>query len=242
MLNPGNQKLGIGRRIWSFSVPSRTTCPGRSTLCSSAWYSHHREQHRPSLRRRYQKNLILSQKSDFVPRVIAFIRRKQIAIVRIHVGGDFYDARYARRWLTIMQTVPEVRFFFSSRSWRLPAIHKVFASTAWLPHVRVWFSCDAQTGLPRQLPDRVHLAWLMTRSDDLPPRADLVFRLRRLRRRVCNRVSWQRGQGQALVCPVENGVTGHRTTCSQCGVCWKPLPQDNASYCFGMPLLDNRDE
>ena len=51
----------------------------------------------------------------------------------------------------------------------------------------------------------------MTGPDDLPPRADLVFRVRTLRRVVRKRVPWGGADGQTLVCPVENGVTGHRT-------------------------------
>jgi hypothetical protein len=30
MLNPGNAKLGAKRRIGTFSLSSRTSCPGRS--------------------------------------------------------------------------------------------------------------------------------------------------------------------------------------------------------------------
>ncbi len=47
------------------------------------------------------------------------------------------------------------------------------------------------------------------------PRSDLVFRVHKLRKAVCKRV------GLTLVCPVENGATGHRTDCGRCGVCWK---------------------
>src|SRR5262249_16828192 len=51
----------------------------------------------------------------------------------------------------------------------------------------------------------------------------LAFRIRRLRGTVQKRVGWYSGAGAALVCPMENGATGHRTSCEQCGVCWRPL-------------------
>ena len=38
MLNPGNAKLGAKRRIGTFSLPSRTGCPGRSPLCERQCY------------------------------------------------------------------------------------------------------------------------------------------------------------------------------------------------------------
>jgi hypothetical protein len=66
-------------------------------------------------------------------------------------------------------------------------------------------SCDRDTGIPARVPRRVKLAWMQTSADDEPPRADLAFRVRRLRRTVAKRVSL------AMVCPVENGATGHRT-------------------------------
>jgi hypothetical protein len=69
------------------------------------------------------------------------------------------------------------------------------------------------TGVPAAHPRRVKLSWMQTGEDDLPPRADLVFRVNRLRRTVVKRI------GLALVCPVENGATGHRTDCGRCRVC-----------------------
>jgi hypothetical protein len=149
-----------------------------------------------------------------------FIERRQIQVVRLHVGGDFYSAAYAFRWLAVMRRCPATRFFFYTRSWRVPAIRRVLAAMAGLPNVRAWFSCDRDTSVPSYVPAGVRLAWLMATPDDLPSRADLVFRVRTLRTGVQKRVGWGWGVGMALVCPVENGATGHRTSCEQCGVCW----------------------
>jgi hypothetical protein len=237
MLSPGNGKLGPGRRIWSFSLPSRRTCPGRSEACVGPCYAYQLERWRSSVRRRYSKNLVLSRRRDFVSKVVAFIARRQIGVVRVHVGGDFYSTAYAGKWLEVMRGLPAVRFYFYSRSWRVPAVRRVFARMARLANVRVWFSCDRATGLPHRVPRRVRLAWLMTGPDDVPPRADLAFRLRPLRRSVCKWLPWRAAAGRALVCPVENGATGRRTTCGQCGVCWKPLPQDPAAHRLALPLV-----
>jgi hypothetical protein len=46
-------------------------------------------------------------------------------------------------------------------------------------HVSVYTSCDAQNGSPARLAGRVRLALLMTGPDELPTRADRIFRLRR---------------------------------------------------------------
>jgi hypothetical protein len=237
MLTPGNTKLGRRRRLWGFGLPSRSTCPGRSALCAAACYSYRLEQFRPGVRARYRRNLALSRRSDFARRVLDLLAARQVEVVRVHTAGDFYSAAYARQWLAVMRAAPAVRFFLYTRSWRQRDLRRVLGAMARLPNVRVWFSCDRETGLPRRVPARVRLAWLMTGPDDRPPRADLVFRVRRLRGAVQKRVAWRDGPGAALVCPTENGVTGHRTSCSQCSFCWRALPEPPGEWRLSLPLL-----
>jgi hypothetical protein len=214
VLTPGNLKLGRERLIWGFGLPSRSTCPGRSPACNGPCYSAHLEAWRPALRARYRRNLRLSLRSDFASTALAFLVSHEVQVVRLHTGGDFYSAKYARKWLRVMRGAPDVRFFFYTRSWRVPSVRRVLLQMSRLSNVRAWFSCDRDTGIPRRVPAGVRLAWLMTTPEDLPPRADLVFRTLPLRRSVQKRV------GLTLVCQTENGATGHRTDCSLCGVCW----------------------
>ena len=215
VLTPGNTKLGPGRLIWGFGLPSRATCPGMTPSCSGPCNSASLEALRPAMRSRYERNLGLSRRPDFARLVLAFLVLHDVRVVRVHVGGDFYDAPYARKWLAVMRKAPAVRFYFYTRSWRVPAILPVLGEMARLPNVRAWFSCDRDTGVPEAVPPGVRLAWLMTSPEDRPPRADLVFRTLPLRRAVRKRV------GLALVCPPENGATGHRTDCARCRVCWR---------------------
>jgi hypothetical protein len=236
MLSPGNSKLGKRRRIWTFSLPSRTSCPGRSPLCERLCYSARIEERWPSVRQRYERNLRLSRRQDFATRIVAFLVCRRIQIVRLHIGGDFPNPGYAGKWLAVMRQLPSVRFYFYTRSWRLPPIRRVLLAMARLPNVRAWFSVDRDTGLPRRLPAGVRLAWLMTTADDWPPRADLIFRTQSLRRRVQKFVPWERGTGHALVCPTENGATGHRTSCEQCGVCWREREQASTAR-LPLPLV-----
>ena len=215
MLTPGNRKLGPGRLIWGFGLPSRSTCPGRSRACTGPCYSARLEALRPAMRGRYERNLALSRRADFARLVLAFLTLHEVRVVRVHSGGDLYSAAYASKWLAVMRRAPHVRFYLYSRSWRVPSIRRVLWRMARLPNVRTWLSCDRDTGVPARVPACVRLAWLMTSPDDLPPRADLVFRTLPQRRTVLKRV------GLALVCPTENGATGHKTDCARCGICWR---------------------
>lgn len=221
MLTPGNKKLG-DRLIWSFGLPSGSpeVCRGLTDLCREHCYARRVEQLRPAVRARYEKNLRLSRRPDFEHRVRYFILDHDVAVVRVHVGGDFWSAPYAQKWLRVMCRLPAVRFFFYTRAWRDDAIRPVLERMAALPNCRVWYSCDRETGIPTEVPPRVRLAWLMTGADDPPPAGmGLAFRVRRLRQQAQTRVDGVR------VCPEEDGVRRKApVTCDRCGLCWRPLP------------------
>ena len=135
MLTPGNSKLG-GRRIWGFTLPSALpgTCPGMTPTCSLHCYARGLERFRPVVAAKYQRNLRASRRRDFVRRVVAFLVAHRVRVVRVHVGGDFGSARYGRKWRAIMRRSPRVRFYFYTRSWRIPAIKVVIDEMAALPN------------------------------------------------------------------------------------------------------------
>jgi len=181
---------------------------------------------------RYEKNLQLSRQADFAHRIRWFLVAHDVAVVRLHVGGDFYDARYARMWLQVMLKLPRVQFFFYTRSWRDAVIRLVLEQMACLPNCRAWYSCDRGTGIPDHVSPRVQLAWLMTDGNDLPPAGlDLSFRVRPLRQQPQTRVNGVR------VCPEEDGVARlTRVTCDRCRLCWKPLAEAHPQR-IALPIL-----
>ena len=220
MLTPGNHKLGRWL-IWGFGLPSGTpeTCPGLTDVCQSDCYAVAVERYRPAAAALYRRNLRESRRRAFVRRIRAFLVAHAVRVVRVHTGGDFYSARYARKWLRVMRRSPRVRFFFYTRAWRVPAIKAVIDRMAGLPNCRAWYSADRDTGVPTDVPARVRVAWLMTAPGDFPPAgADLVFRVRRLRRVPAPAAGPQ-------VCPAEDGIPrAVPITCERCGLCWRPLP------------------
>ena len=181
---------------------------------------------------KYAANLALARRPDFVARVRAFLVAHHVRVVRVHTGGEFFSARYARKWRRIMRRSPRVRFFTYTRAWRVPAIKAVLGDIAGLPNARVWYSCDRETGLPADIPDRVHIAWLMADEDDRPPAgSDLVFRVRRLRSRPASTI------GGVPVCPAEDGTArAARPTCDRCRLCWRRRSGDAGR--LPLPLLD----
>ena len=218
MLTPGNHKLG-GHLIWGFALPSGTAevCVGMTPACRADCYAVRTEGYRRTAAARYRANLVRSRRRDFVRRVRAVLVAHAVRVVRIHTGGDFYSAAYARKWLKVIRTSPRTRFFFYTRSWRTPTIKAVIDRMAALPNCRAWYSTDRDTGMPANVPPRVRVAWLMIDPTDAPPAGtDLVFRVRRLRNRTTP-------VHTACVCPAEDGISLPRAvTCDRCGFCWRP--------------------
>jgi len=219
VLTSGNKKLGSDL-IWGFGLPSgrASICAGMTATCRKHCYAVRTEQYRATAKIHYEKNLKLTRKKDFVRRMRAFLIAHHVRVVRIHTGGEFYSARYARKWRRIVRRSPRVRFFAYSRAWRVPAIRAELEALAREPNCQIWFSVDRDTGVPDVLPEPVRLAWLMTATDDVPPvPVDLIFRVRALRRRPLATL------GDSPVCPAEDGFDRPvPATCDTCRTCWRP--------------------
>ena len=211
MLVRGNGKLG--ESIHHFDLPAVKTCPGRSDLCERLCYATRGRFTMPPATRRYAGNLRQSRLHDFAEQLINEIRRKGVVVCRFHVSGDFYSPDYASKCLEVMRACPRVQFYFYTRSWRVVAIAPLLWEMAQQPNCQVWFSVDEETGLPAWTPHGVRLAYMQT-SEYVSEQADLIFRLRRLRRQ--SRIELP------MVCPEET-PTGHAqgVNCGSCGHCWR---------------------
>lgn len=210
MLSRGNIKLGP--HVWAWNLPVVKTCPGASTACLALCYAQRGRFHSPAVQAAHWRNLERAEHARFVARLTDYLAWQNIQHVRIHVSGDFYSARYVRRWLAVVQQSPHITFYAYTRSWRVPRLHKSLRALATCPNFQLWLSADSSLPRPPVWPG-CRTCYLSQNDADLPPYpVDLVFRDRpqSVRKRL----------GGALVCPVENGVTA--TTCSQCQLCWHP--------------------
>ncbi len=211
LLTRGNGKLGEGIHAWS--IPAGETCPGRSVLCERVCYARSGRFRTQLLQERLTENLDAALADDFVRRMVAEIRRRGVHTLRIHVSGDFFSADYARKWLAIARRSPHTTFYAYTRSWRVQEIAPALEELARLRNVRLWYSCDAETGLPEKIAPGIRLAYLQTAAEDIPT-GDLVFRTESLRATPARRI------GLSLVCPRETGHP-HATaiTCTSCRRC-----------------------
>jgi len=213
LLMQGNGKLGQAIHLWS--LPAVKSCPGRSTICERWCYAKTGHFLLPSVKERLKWNLAQTRRGDFVPRMVNEINRKGVLVIRIHVSGDFGTAEYAAKWVEIMKQCPQVRYYAYTRSYRVPEIAAVLEQMAQLCCCRLWYSIDAETGVPPHVPVAVRLAYLQV-DDDTPELCDLYFRVRRLRKERQHRI------GLTLICPHETPQGKERgVTCGSCQHCFR---------------------
>ena len=202
-----NDKLGPG--VKGISLPPGTTCPGASAVCSKICYV-----------RRYTKRFKLDYSKNLAPaksfRILAKeIQAANVPVIRIHVAGDFYSAAYIRLWVRLAKAFPTKTFYAYTRSWRIRTLRPALFELLKQPNVKLWWSCDRNTGVPLRGSHTVQkTAWLAIDDQDLPTApVDLVFRHKRS--------SFMHHMGGAVVCPHENGLRAavenvHCDTCRRC--------------------------
>lgn len=221
VFSEGNLKLG--KTVLTFSLPPHKTCPGESGPCKLCYIDRKQSYFNLQVVRDWFSHCYdLSLRPDFhliVCHVLNKLRKRvergfrTELLCRLHVSGDFYSRAYALKWYYVIKRSPHVRFWFYTRSWRIPEIEPVLRKLALLDNCQAWYSVDHDTGRPQRVPAGVRLAYLMTEDGDVPRyKPDLYFRDYALRKSVQKRV------GNVLVCPPENGVS-KGVSCERCRIC-----------------------
>ena len=80
-------------------------------------------------------------------------------------------------------------------------------------NVKLWYSADAQTGYPKDIPEGVRVAYMQT-SDSEVPQGDLIFKVRKLRKLELP---------MAIPTCEKETPAGHDkgANCSSCQFCWR---------------------
>lgn len=134
-----NKKLAKGangRKMYSFSIPAGHTCPfaldckasvnretgkltdGKNTKFRC--YEASLEALYPSLRAMLWHNMDLLKPINTKVQEMAILIQKSIPhnaeIVRIHVGGDFFNKHYMKAWIRVAKANPNVLFYAYTKS------------------------------------------------------------------------------------------------------------------------------
>lgn len=214
MLTRGNTKLGPD--VWCWSLQPITTCPGSSPACRKLCYATKGFFNYPSIREKYRANQELADARTFPLAMSREITNKKIALVRIHVAGDFYSPQYVDKWIEIAKNCEQTIFYAYTRSWQMPDIHERLVAFSKLYNVRLWLSYDKTMPKPPRLRS-ARVCYMSQNDADMPKQhIDLIFRSS-----VTSPI--KRYPNDNLVCPVEQGVDRQmKMTCTKCKICFEP--------------------
>lgn len=112
----GNHKLSSKQLIWS--LPRGKTCIGAGS-CLHWCYEIKIEKRFPNARKSRERNLAFAKSKEFVPKIIAYIRKSKKKIVRIHESGDYFSQEYFDKWRSIAEKLPNVQFYSFTKSFQL---------------------------------------------------------------------------------------------------------------------------
>lgn len=136
-----NQKLG---KMYSWSIPPRDTCPGKTEICARLCYVDGYTRRYPNTLTSYERNLEISKHPDFKEILKSSLHRLPTGLLRLHVSGDFYSVKYAQTWFEALDANPHIKPFGFTRSWRAPKILAVFRKHG--PPAWLFASTDPDTG------------------------------------------------------------------------------------------------
>ena len=213
LLVAGNEKLSA--QAFHFDLPAGRTCPGRSRLCHGRCYARRGRYAFPQVQERLNWCFEQSKRDDFVGKMTDELYRKGVLLMRWHCAGDVYSPAYARKMLEVMEKSEHTSFWLYSRSWRVATICPILKDMAALNNCKLWFSVDAETGYPEEVPENVRVAWLQTEDGEDLEDADLVFLDLPLRKRPIPLTVLEK------VCPAEIPEGKKKgVTCATCRYCW----------------------
>jgi len=129
----------------SWSLPAREACPyalnGEGTICGSCYADKGSYTQYPNVKRAQRARFAWVRESlktdagtdDFVRTMVDIIRRTRNPYFRVHDSGDLFSPAYTWAWVRIVQSLPDVKFWFPTRSWRPLTMSKISPATkvAW---------------------------------------------------------------------------------------------------------------
>lgn len=111
-----NSENQVYKRIYNFTIPALKTddgfmtCPNASA-CAVGCYARERAYTWPKVKAKHKSNFLATQSEDFTEIMTLEIKLFKPDLVRIHDAGDFYNAEYLEKWITIAKLNPNVKFY-----------------------------------------------------------------------------------------------------------------------------------
>lgn len=160
-MGTGNRKVGT-----AWSIPNISTCPGRTALCESLCYAgighmaiHQREGGAYDKRWKAIVKLMAMLDGEHLAALALIAACQGHDTVRIHDSGDFFSPAYVRVWIEVVRALPATKFWFYTRSWRVPTLCVPLRLLAAQPNVAGWVSADDECWIGALVETRDYTAW-----------------------------------------------------------------------------------
>lgn len=133
-LEPKGDKLSSSRPggIASFAIPAGLTCPKAGSCKNHCFALTGHTAYVQMVRDTHSAALGLSERDDFVEKMNEVIGKKFKGKsldpknpYRIHAWGDFYSNKYAKKWMDIIKSNPNVWFYMYTKSFTMPAMKEL---------------------------------------------------------------------------------------------------------------------
>lgn len=137
-ISESNSKLG---KIPSVSLTPYKTCKGATEFCKAYCYAQNYFRMYKNTQDAYERNTSLTV-SQFESQLSAYLDHRQPRVFRLHVSGDFYNARYIAMWIRVTKRYPAIKFYGYTRAWRVKTLNTGLIELRKQPNVSLYASVD----------------------------------------------------------------------------------------------------
>lgn len=108
-------------KLMNFGIPAYKSASGKLTCpfadsCVKFCYARKGAYIWSNVKPAFEKRYELSKTDDFIDAMNAEIKRAKPNYIRVHDSGDYYSKAYLKKWLTIAESNPDVRFYSYTNS------------------------------------------------------------------------------------------------------------------------------
>jgi len=111
----------LGKRVFNFGITAYKTSTGKVVCpfakdCIKYCYAKKGAYIWGNVAPVFEKRYNLTKTISFIPLMIKEVKKKKADYIRIHDSGDFYSEKYLKKWLTIAEALPNVKFYAYTKS------------------------------------------------------------------------------------------------------------------------------
>lgn len=104
-----------GIKIMNFGITAGLACP-QAGACAKFCYAKKGAYSWGNVSPAFKKRYDITKQKDFPQLMMAEIAKKKVDMVRIHDSGDFYNREYLSKWLKVIVSMPQVKFYAYTKS------------------------------------------------------------------------------------------------------------------------------